>query len=272
MAVSFVELAIHPGRPRFRTVPTPPEYAAVEHTTPGILAEYPLGYSDVYRLWQTHHGRRLLDAAPVGSTNDDARLVLLDPAEPGTARSLAFLGVTAVAIHPGAHVDAEVPPREPPAGSGYSLVGRFPGGTTLWQVIASPAPALVTLPGGFATPRRAGAEIAYPLVSPSGVGVLEIRAKRAGVIELVFGATPPAGARRTLRVADPQREQSFVLAGTTRVSVNVAVPRGVSQLLVKTDPPPSSEADAIMLSTPRAERSTGNATLQAQLLSADPGF
>src|SRR5205814_4751528 len=50
VAVSFVELAIHPAQRRFRTVPTPPEYAAVDRTPPGILAEYPLGYSDIYRL------------------------------------------------------------------------------------------------------------------------------------------------------------------------------------------------------------------------------
>jgi O-antigen/teichoic acid export membrane protein len=113
VVLSFVELAIHPAQRRFRTVPVPPEYAAVERTPPGILAEYPLGYSDIYRLWQREHGRPLLNGAAPETPADSARLVLLDPTEPGTAEDLSLLGVSTIAIHPGAHVDAEVPPRVP---------------------------------------------------------------------------------------------------------------------------------------------------------------
>ena len=37
----------------------------VERKTPnGILAEYPLGYSDIYRLWQRVHGPPLVNGAP----------------------------------------------------------------------------------------------------------------------------------------------------------------------------------------------------------------
>jgi hypothetical protein len=56
LVVSFVELSTH--RPaHFRTVPVPAEYSAVKSGTPnGILAEYPPGYSDIYRLWQRVHG------------------------------------------------------------------------------------------------------------------------------------------------------------------------------------------------------------------------
>src|SRR5207302_1742216 len=80
LVVSFLELTVQPAQGRFRTTPVPPEYAAVERTPPGVLAEYPLGYADVYRLWQGRHGRPLLNGAPPDTTADHARRVLLDPA------------------------------------------------------------------------------------------------------------------------------------------------------------------------------------------------
>ena len=153
MVVSFLELTIHPAEPRFRTTPTPPSTApSSEH--PGILAEYPLGSSDIYRFWQTRHGRPLLNGAPPETPADYARRMLLDPAEPGTAAALSLLGVTAIAIHPGAHVDSEVAPREP------ARRRRVPPRRTLRRRRVGlagdvpAAPAFVTLPGGFAAPRR----------------------------------------------------------------------------------------------------------------------
>jgi hypothetical protein len=273
MVFSFLELTIHPADARFRTTPTPPEYAAVARTPRGILAEYPLGSSDVYRFWQTRHGRRLLNGAPAATPSDYARQVVLDPAGPGTAQDLALLGVTAIALHPDAHVDAEVAPREPAAGQGYRLLGRFSDGAAVWQVVAPAAPAFVTLPGGFASPRRTSEGfIGYPLISTAGVGVLEIRAKQPGTIQLVFDARPPDGAKRSLRIGDSKQEQAFDLAGPMRISISVEISRGVSQLLVKTDPPATSETDAIVLSTPHAEKATGAPALHADLISADPGF
>jgi O-antigen/teichoic acid export membrane protein len=271
MVVSFLELAIDPAAARFRTVPVPPEYAAVERTPPGILAEYPLGYSDLYKLWQRDHGRPILNGAPAATTPDYARLVLLDPSQPGTASALSLLGVTAIALHPGAQVDSEVDPREPQ--SGFKLVGRFADKSSVWQVVAPPAPAFATLPGGFDPPVRAGdGSVGYALTSTAGVGVVELAAKAAGVIRLVFEATPPSGSERTLRVADSKTEQQFPLAGRTQVSVLVAVPRGRSQLLFKTDPPPTSAADAIVITAPRAEGGEGSPVLHADLVSPDPGF
>jgi O-antigen/teichoic acid export membrane protein len=273
MVVSFGELTIHPAEPRFRTIPTPAEYGAVEQTPVGILAEYPLGSSDVYRFWQTRHERPLLNGAPPETPSDYVRRVVLDPAEPGTARSLSLLGVTAIAIHPNAHVDAEVAPREPSSADGYRLVGRFADGAAVWQVTAPAAPALVTLPGGFAAPRRTEQGfIGYPLVSTAGVGVLELSARESGVVQLVFDVVVPGGGARSLRVADSQHEQQVDVTGRARISVNVMLPRGVSRLLVKTDPPPTSEADALVLSTPHAEAASGAAVLHADRISADPGF
>jgi hypothetical protein len=46
----------------------------------------------------------------------------------------------------------------------------------------------------------------------------------------------------------------------------------VSRVLVKVDPAPTSEADALMIVTPRAVSATGAATLHAEKLADDPGF
>jgi hypothetical protein len=254
-------------------VPLPPEYAAVERTPPGILAEYPLGYSDVYRLWQRRHGRPLLNDAPPDTPADSARLVLLDPTEPGTAEDLSLLGVSTIAIHPGAHVDAEIPPRVPQGSDAYRLVGRFEDGSSVWQVVAKPAAAFVTLPGGFASPKRTTEGfIGYALVSSAGVGVIELSARSPGVVRLVFDAFDPNGKQRTVRLSDGQREETFTVVGKTRVSVLVAVPRGRAQLLLKMDPAPTSEEDTVVVSAPRAAKAGGQAQLQPATLSVDPGF
>jgi hypothetical protein len=75
-----------------------------------------------------------------------------------------------------------------------------------------------------------------------------------------------------LRIADPLRERAFTLTDRMHVSLDVQVPRGLSQLLMKTDPAATSETDAVLLTAPRAEKSSGQAVLQAQLLSPAPGF
>lgn len=273
MLFSFFELAINPVRHRFRTTPVPPEYAAVASTPRGILAEYPLGTADVYRFWQRRHGRPLVNGAAAGTTSDVARLVLLDPATTGTAQALSLLGVTAIVIHKHAIVDAEVAPRAPSPQQGYVRLARYPDGDSVWRVVAAPAAAFVTLPGGFGKPRRVGdGQLGFPLVSPAGVVVIELRAKAAGVVQIAFDAEGPPGSARTLRLADENSEQRFMFDGRTHIAVAIQVPRGLSQLLVKTDPAPTSEADAIVLSAVRATRSSGEPLLQAQLLSPNPGF
>jgi O-antigen/teichoic acid export membrane protein len=271
MVLSFFELATHRVGD-FRTVPVPAEYIALERSTPdGIVAEYPLGYSDLYRLWQRVHDRPLVNGAPDGSLADQVRFMILDPAQAGTARTLALLGVTAVVIHPGGPADTPLQPREPEPSAGYRSVGRFGDRASVWVVAAQPATAVVTLPGGFATPMLVtGDVVGYPLVSPSGVAVMELRAKEAGVIRLLFDAITPSGSRR-FRSQDAQGEHPFELSGTTYFDLNVDVPRGVSQLVLKVDPAPP-EADAVVLTQPRAEEPSGAATVQAIPVSADPGF
>jgi O-antigen/teichoic acid export membrane protein len=271
MVLSFLELSTHRVT-HFRTVPIPPEYTALERSTPdGIVAEYPLGYSDLYRLWQRVHGRPLVNGAPEGSVADQVRFMVLDPAQIGTAQTLALLGVTAVVIHPGGPADTPLQPREPTPAAGFRLVGRFPGRSSVWAVAVPPATAVVTLPGGFASPRLvAGSVVGYPLVASSGVALMELRAKTPGVIRLVFDATTPSA--RQFRIQDAQGEHPFALSGSMHFDLNVEVPRGVSQLVLKTDPAATSEADAVVLSQPRAERPSGAAALRAIPSSADPGF
>jgi hypothetical protein len=273
MLISFLELTIHPARPRFRTVPVPPEFTAVEDAPPGIVADYPLGYSDIFRLWQRVHGRPLLNGAPPDTDADSVRLMVLDPSQPGTAESLALLGVTAVGIHPEVHVDAEVPPQPPAGKAGYRHIASFPNGSSVWQVTAQPAPAFVTLPGGFGLPRLLDdGRVGWPLSGSGGVAEMELRAKTAGTVLLTFDVRPPKEGNWSLRVADPEHEQPFAVSGPMTVGVNVAVPRGASRVLLKVDPAPTSESDALMIVTPRADAATGAATLHAEKLSDDPGL
>jgi hypothetical protein len=199
--------------------------------------------------------------------------VLLDPTEPGTAEDLSLLGVSTIAIHPGAHVDAEVQPRIPEGSDAYKLVGRFEDGSSVWEVVAKPAPAFVTLPGGFASPKRTTEGfIGYALVSSAGVGVIELSARSPGVVGLVFDAFDPNGKPRTLRLSDSEHEETFTVVGKTRVSVLVAVPRGRVQLLLKMDPAPTSEEDTVVISAPRTAKAGGEAQLRPAPVSASPGF
>ncbi|CAN5273468.1 hypothetical protein BH18ACT12_BH18ACT12_08410 [soil metagenome] len=272
IVLSVLELSTHRVG-HFRTVPVPATYTALERGTPeGIVAEYPLGYSDLYRLWQRVHGRPLVNGAPEQSLADQARLMVLDPAEPGTAQSLSLLGVTTIAFHPRGSADTPVPPREPTPTAGYQLVGRYPDGSSVWKVVAPAAPAFVMLSGGFALPRRLeDGAIGYPLIASGGVALLEVRAKEPGIIRLVFDATSPSGSRE-LRIQDDQGEHPLSISGSMHFDLNVEVPRGVSQLVLKIDPAPTSEADAVVLSQPRAEPPSGAATLRAIPSSGDPGF
>jgi hypothetical protein len=271
-ALSFLELSTHRVG-HFRTVPVPPEYTALERSTPnGILAEYPLGYSDLYRLWQRVHGRPLVNGAPEGSVADEARLMLLDPKEPGTASSLSLLGVTAIVLHPGGPADVPVQPREPAASDDYRLVGRFPDTSSVWAVAAPPAPAFVMFSAGFAAPRRLdNGTIGYPLIASGGYAVIELHAKRPGVVRLQFDASAPGGEHK-LHVADEHGERVYSFTGSMNFDANVDVPRGVSQLLVATEPAATSETDAVVLTQPRVEAATGPASLHATIVSDDPGF
>lgn len=117
----------------------------------------------------------------------------------------------------------------------------------------------------------AGGGVGYPLVASSGVALLELRAKAPGVVRLVFDATAPSGSRE-FRIQDAQGEHPFTFDASMHFDLTVEVPRGTSQLVLKVDPAPTSEADAVVLSQPRAEPASGAAVLHAIPSSADPGF
>jgi hypothetical protein len=275
MVISFFELALDPTEPRFRTTPLPPEYAALEQTPTGLVAEYPLVVTNDHIIWQTLYKRPLLNNADFGTPADDARRSVLDPASPGAAEDLAFLGVTAIVTHANALRYRDGVPEVPNAswGPGYELVGRSSDGSSTWQVVAPAAPVLVTVHSGFGDPSPPqGDKVPFPLISPSGVGYFELRARHEELVRLTFEATPPSGPRRVLRIADASNERPYSLAGRSRISLLVRVPAGLSSLLVKTDPAATSEADAIFLTVPRAERASGSPDLVAQPVSPDIGF
>lgn len=282
MLVSFSELAVDPGELLLRTRPVPPQYEALSATPAGPLAVYPLGQPTTYFLWQRAHERPLVNGPGKGSLADDVRLTLVDPGAPGTAERLALLGVTSIVTWPDAlDFEEQTAPDLPNArwGPGYSLVERFPDGSSVWRVTAEPAPALVTLRHGFGepVPPEPGAEYApvgvvgYPLASPSGVGTIELTARKRGVVRLVFDAVPPEDGQM-LVLADSGTKLPFTLEGRTRVSALVEVPRGRSRLLVKARPAPAAEEDAVLLYAPRAEEASGPADLRAIPISADPGL
>ena len=216
------------------------------------------------------HERPLVNGAPANTTADHARLVLADPSDQGVAPALALLGVKTILIHPGGPADVPVQPREPSAG--YRLLGRFPADVSMWSVTAPAAPALAVLPGGFAAPQLIGGRVMYALVDSSGVGVIELHAKAPGLVKLEFDASAPNGEVHNVRIADATHEHRFSVNGSMHESVLVQVPRGVSQLLVKVDPAPTSLDDALLISAPRASAGSGSPQLQPDASSDDPGF
>jgi O-antigen/teichoic acid export membrane protein len=274
MAVSVAELAIHPTRPRFETTPLPSVYAALDRVPAGIVAEYPLVVTNDRIIWQTQYRRPLLNNADFGSLADDARRALLNPAVPGTAEALAFLGVAAIVTHRDALAYREGIPDVPDGnwGEGYKLVARMADGASVWRVVATAAPALVTLTGGFGEPRpTTDGLVGYPLSSPSGVGTIGFTAKAPAVVRHSFEAASPGG-KQTLRLADMSKEVPFELDGPTPIDVLVDVPRGRSYIEVKTDPAATSEEDAVLLAKPMAQRAFGSVELQAVPISPHPGF
>jgi hypothetical protein len=274
MLVSLLELTVPPAEPLVRTT-LPPEYEALARTRVGILAEYPLVEDPDKLFWQREHGRPVVSSLAFGTPANEARRVLVDPGAPGTANALALLGVTAVVTYADALDFVDGVPDVPNAswGPGYELVARTPNGSSVWRVVAPAAPVLVTLPGGFGDPMPpTDGVVGYPLISPAGVGTIELTAKAPSVARLVFDATAPAGEQRVLRLGDAEHERSYTLAGRTRVSVLVEIPRGRSYVLVKTDPAATSEQDAVVLSAPRAKTAAEEPELRAVPISPDPGF
>lgn len=276
MVVSFLELAFDPARSRLSTTDVPPEYTAVkQHVPDGIVAEYPMGPQIEYFFWQTEHGHPLLNTDAFGTPADDVQRAVVNPSSPGVAEQFALLGVRGIVTHPGAlrWSPAPFPPNPESWGPGYKLVGRSDDGSSTWLVTAKPAPALISAVAGFSTPVPLDDALpGYALTSSSGVAYFTIRAKQPTVAQLSFDAEAPGGKSQVLRLADSSNERRVALRGLTHVSLPVAIPRGFSLVLVKTDPAATSLEDAIMLSKIRLEATTEQPQLNAVLESDDPGF
>jgi O-antigen/teichoic acid export membrane protein len=275
MVFSFLELAENPSQNQFNADHLPPEYQAIAHTPDGIVADYPL-FQDIDRLfWQIDYHRPAIVSEAFGAPPDEARRALINPATPGTAEQLALLGVTTIVTHRDALGYALGVPDVPNAswGPGYRLITRTPDGSSTWQVVARPAPALVTASSGLGGPNPlTNNVVGFPLTSSSGVGYLALRAKQAGVLRLIFTSTPPKHVYKLLRVSDGTHEVRLSLEGPYTATIGVAVPRGYSLVELKTDPPAKSLADAIVLTNIHTERGPYKTDLHAILESPDPGF
>jgi hypothetical protein len=214
-------------------------------------------------MWQRVHGRPLLDGAAAGTYADAVRLSLADPRAPGTAPELALLGVTSMVTRTTAlDYEENKAPERPDAswGPGYTLVQRFPDGSSVWRVTASPAPALSILAGeDFALPVFREGFFAYPLIAPAGH--IEFMAPTSQAVQLQFDARSTDGVRRTLTMTGTNDELTFPVSGWTRISASVRVPRGRSQLALTFDPAPS-ELD-IELTAPWTRPASTHPLLQA---------
>ena len=149
MVVSFLELTISPAQPRFRTSPVPPVYEALADIPAGIVAEYPLITSNDHIIWQTVYKRPLLNNAEFGTLADAARRMVLNPRVPGTAETLALLGVTAIVTHKDALGYRDDQPDVPNAswGPGYELVKRAAAGVIPRYATTATTPPRIRMSG-----------------------------------------------------------------------------------------------------------------------------
>jgi hypothetical protein len=269
MAVTAAELFVPVGNKVTPTEPVPAVYDAVERTPDGVLAEYPMKRSDIYDFWQREHGRPIVDGAPWGTFANDVERTLVDPDAPGTAERLALLGVTAIVTRPDSMDFFSTDPPDVPRtswGPGYELVGNVEG-TTVWRVTAPAAPALATLPSESFLEGVVDEDgfVGHPLTGQTGT--LELWSPRAQVIRLTMDAAPQ-GATNTLQVRGAEGEVVFPLAGTTRVSTVVRVPRGRSSLDLRIEPPQAAGEFPLHLSAPWTLRTPEEPALVATPLDA----
>ena len=250
----------------------PDLYRADERTPRGVLAEYSLVEGSDYRFWQRLHGRPLLNGARAGTAADDLRRAFVDPGAPGTAKALALLDVTAIATRADAldYTDdiADVPNAN--WGAGYELIERFPDGSSVWEVVAPPAPAVAFLRSpGFGGPEKPeGHLIGYPLLQRRGE--IEVRAKAPGRVRLSFETEAPSAESHVLRVSGASGEVAFPLKGRRAVSFVAWVPRGVSRLTVTVEP--TVLGTPVEISAPRARRTSGTPSVRAEPIDPNPGW
>lgn len=242
LALSFAELSTSPPAVITPVGTSPPEYVAAKALPPGILAEYPLvppaqATNSDYLFWQRVHRRPLLTGAGENTFADTLRDSLVNPATPGTAATLAMLGVGAVIVHPGPPTPGAPIPRQ--LGPGLEQVAATSTGATVWRVTASPASAFATFSSGFAP-----AEIPAPRRTAhwmGDTGSITLFARRAGRYEATF-TVASYGRERTLRIRGAKEQ--WQRAGVRgRITLQVELPEGFSRLAMQASPGPQSLPD-----------------------------
>jgi hypothetical protein len=282
--VTVLELGFLP-MPWTRIGGPPPAYAAVARTPPGVLAEYPLeinrsphSLSSAYLYWQRVHRRPLLNGAGVGTPADSIRRMLVDPAAPGTAPSLAFLGVTAAVTRPTTYQWDQMTrvPDRVTYGSGYRLEARLTGGVRVWRVTAPAAPAVVAYRGGDVDEPEAPTPdgfVAFPVRGP--VVNADIYARVPGARQLRLDVRMPPGDSGTLTIAGRAGKHILPIAAQTRVSVPVAIPRGHSVITLTFSRDDAREFEPerrIALSATWLLPQEPGPVVEPHLVSSDPGL
>ena len=238
--VTFVELATSPPAQMTDLDPLPSEYAVVDRLPQGSLAEYPLastehGITSDYLFYRRAHGRRLLNGAPPGSFADDIRQTLVDPTTPGTAESLATMGVTGVVVRPNTYAFTGGPLAVPSTlGHGYRLLRSTPAGNSVWRVIARPASALAAFGPGFyaAETPAAGSTMRWM----GTTGKVQFFASRAGTYRADFSAGT-YGRPRVVRIKGRDRSEFVFLTPTQRArSLVLDLPAGRSSVEITARP------------------------------------
>ena len=224
--------------PTVSALPHPAVFKILKREPPGIVAEYPLAAAAVpsYEaiLDQPQHGHPLLNGYGEGSDQEARALELTQLNDPHTAPRLALLGVRYIVVDEGPPPEYTAAPGTP--GRGFRLIANIDG-RALYQVVAAPASAWVSVGGGFSTPEGPGGT-AHWLTSPTSS--LELRARCAPCTGTLRFGTSSFLRPRTLTIRDASGAVLFSHAVPT-TPVNVSVPvrfNRVERVTVAIDPAP----------------------------------
>jgi hypothetical protein len=224
----------------------PDYYNAVEKGPEGVLAEYPLAKAEQavnsdYLFWQRKHRRHLLNGAASDSFAEAAGQSVIDPASPGTPSELAALGVSTIVVRPTTYAFSGGKPAPTRLDRGYRLLGRFPGETSVWRVVAKPAPALATFTKGFSfTETPPGQPTSRWMISP--MASVDLYAWRPGTYRASFDIAS-YGKPRFLRISGQEGARVLAVSGPRTVSIPVTLPKGRSKLDLFVRPGPQVVPD-----------------------------
>ncbi len=224
----------------------PAYYRAVESSPDGNLAEYPLTKAEQaptsgYLFWQRKHRRPLVNGAAADSFAEAAGQSLIDPNSPETPSELAAMGVTSVVVRPTTYSFSSGRPGPARLRRGYRLLGRYPGGTSVWQVVARPAPAISTFTDGFSHAETlAGQPTSRWMISSEAS--IDLYAWRAGTYRATF-LIGSYGVPRVVRFSGEGQTRAVGVSATRAVTLPVSLPSGHSRIDVTANPGPQVAPD-----------------------------